>query len=142
MPLRSHAGPVPPISPADHVAPDPLPAVPGAPPGGRSGTPWAVAVLLLGTLLLVGYLAVLWVAAALAVSFGAAVGLFDESLSPDVASLVLDVVPGVLTGWVAGLLANRVLASGTALGPRPAGATGGLLGCALGAVVLHAQGIL
>ena len=54
-----------PTSHADHAAPDPLPAVPAAPTGGRSGTTWAVAVLTLGTLLLVGYLAVLWVAAAL-----------------------------------------------------------------------------
>lgn len=133
---------MPPTSHADHVTPDPLPAVPGALPGGRSGTPWAVAVLLFGTFLLVGYLAVLWVASALVVSFGAAVGLFDESPSPDVASLVLDVVPWVLAGWVAGLLANRVLSAGSALGPRLAGATSGLLGCTLGALVLHAQGVL
>ncbi len=133
---------MPPISHADHVAPDPLPAVAGARPGGRSGTPWAVAVLSLGTLLLVAHLTVLLVAAVLVVSFGTAVGLIDESPPLDVANVVLDVAPGVLTGWVAGLVATRLSTTGSALGPRLGGMTAGLLGCALGALVLHAQGIL
>lgn len=122
----------------------PVPATPEAPtaPGTHRPTPWAVAVLLVGTFALAGYLVLAVAAAALAVSFAAAIGLVDRAPPLDVLRLVADVAPGVLVGWGVGLVTARALSGGAALGHRLAGVASGVLGCVVGAVVLRATGAI
>jgi hypothetical protein len=101
-----------------------------------------VAVLVPGTLVLVLHLTLVVAAAGLAVSFAAAIGLLETVPPLDVAGMLTDVAPGVLSGWAVGLVVARVLGAGSALGHRAAGVTAGVLGCVVGAAVLRVTGVL
>lgn len=123
----------------------PVPTTPDAPAANgthRQCTPWAVAVLLVGTFALAGYLVLVVAAAALAASFAAALGLLDRVPPLDVPRLLADVAPGVLVGWGVGLVTARALSGGAALGHRLAGVASGVLGCVVGAAVLRATGVV
>lgn len=99
-------------------------------------------MLLVGTVVLVGYLVLVVAAAALAASFASAVGLVDHVPPLDVPGLLADVAPGPLVGWGVGLVTARALSGGAAVGHRLAGVASGVLGCVVGAVVLRATGVV
>ena len=141
--MTHHAGAVTqphPVGPSTPVPP--TPEAPTALGTRRPCTPWAVAVLLVGTFALAGYLVLVVAAATLAASFAAAIGLLDRVPPFDVPRLLAAVAPGVLVGWGVGLVTARALSGGPALGHRLAGVASGLLGCVVGAVVLRATGVV
>lgn len=116
-----------------HAEPDPL--------AHRTARRWAVGTLLVATLALAAYLALVMLAAALVVA------LFGSVLDPgsgrlDAGGLALDAAPGLLVGWCLGLAAAAALTGRTSLGPRTTGLLAGLVGTAAGAGVLSLAGVL
>ncbi|KRE60170.1 hypothetical protein [Nostocoides sp. Soil756] len=109
--------------------------------GHRRARRWAVGVLLVGTLALAAYLALVMLAVALVVAlFGSVLDLGSGRL--DAGGLALDAAPGLLVGWCVGLAAVAALTGRTALGPRATGLLAGLVGTAAGAGVLSLAGVL
>ena len=107
----------------------------------RTARRWAVGVLALATVALGAYLSLAVVAAWLVVSAVQAVA--DLETAPfDPTSLLVDVAPGLLTGWCVGLVLAGVLGRGPALGARWAGCAAGALGSLAGGAVLAATGVL
>lgn len=107
----------------------------------RSTRRWAVGVLVLGTLALAAYLAmVLAVGWVLLSAVDTVTG--RETTDIDLARVLTDVTPGVGLGWCVGLGAAALLGRGSALGARVAGLAAGTLGAAAGAAVLAVTGII
>ncbi len=102
---------------------------------------WAVGVLAVSTVLLLGYAALLVVAGWLVAS-GWNVVTTGRSVSVDVLAIGSDLAPALLVGWCTGLAASAVLARGEALGDRTAGVTAGTIGTAAGAALLALTGLL
>ncbi len=71
-------------------------------------------------------------------ALGADVGPAD--LAPDAADIVVEVLPGVVAGWVVGLLAAHGLSARSPRRPLVAGLGAGLLGCLVGALVQYLAG--
>jgi hypothetical protein len=107
----------------------------------RSARRWAVGVLVVATLVLAAYLALVLVAVWFVGSAMEALSSRDLG-SLDVAASLLKAVPGLLAGWAAGLSASMVLARGEALDARAAGLCSGVLGALVGAVVLALTGVI
>lgn len=102
---------------------------------------WAVGVLVVSTLALLAYLALLVVANWLfAVGWNAVTA--GESVSVDVLAIGADLAPALLVGWCTGLAGAAVLARGESLGARTAGIAAGALGTAAGAALLALTGLL
>jgi hypothetical protein len=102
---------------------------------------WAVGVLAVSTVLLLGYAALLVVAGWLVAS-GWNVVTTGRSVSVDVLAIGSDLAPALLVGWCTGLAASAVLARGEALGARTAGMVAGTVGTAAGAALLALTGLL
>ena len=102
---------------------------------------WAVGVLAVSTVLLLGYAALLVVAAWLFAS-GWNVVTTGRPVSVDVLAIGSDLAPALLVGWCTGLAASAALARGEALGARTAGMVAGSLGTAAGAALLAVSGLL
>jgi hypothetical protein len=101
----------------------------------RTTRRWAVAVLSLATVALLGYVvflvAVVWVLAS-AWNDVFSIG----GLSLDLLAVVRSVAPVLLVGWCTGLAACAALSRGEAMRPRTAGLAAGAVGTAAGAAVL------
>ena len=102
---------------------------------------WAVGVLVVSTLALLAYLALL-VAASWLFAVGWNALTAGEPVSVDVLAIGSDLAPALLVGWCTGLAASAVLARGEALGARTAGMVAGTLGTAAGAALLAVSGLL
>lgn len=99
---------------------------------------WAVAVLVLATVGLAAWVALLVAGAWLGAAAWSV--LTGQPVSLDLVAVVRDVAPALLVGWCLGLAASAVLSRGEALDPRLAGVAAGALGTASGAAVLALTG--
>jgi hypothetical protein len=110
-------------------------------PRARTTRLWAVGVLVLGTLALAAYLALVLMTVWFVGSAIDAVSTRD--LGPlDVSGYLVRAVPGLIVGWCTGLATSWLLSRGEALSARAAGLAAGAAGLLVGAVILALTGVL
>ena len=107
----------------------------------RTARRWALGVLVVGTVVLAGYLVLVLVGVWLVGVTVEAVTARDVG-SLDVAGLLLAALPGLVLGWGVGLGATAVLARSEVLGARLSGLAAGAVGVLTGAAVLAVTGVL
>lgn len=107
----------------------------------RTTQRWAVSVLVLATVALLAWVAVLVAASWLAVAALTAV-TSGGPVTIDLRSVAASVAPVLLVGWCTGLACAAALAGGEALGARTAGLVAGLAGSVAGAAVMALTDLL